>query len=141
MSEHNYKDPIILNTIPDFGVRALYLFSKYVLPRLNRKDQFIIHKLYILISTSSDGLDNLIKNNMEIFSKVYDVLRPQVELPPTITNYAGIVLGKIEDILFPYDDEDEHDEDDEDVYEQMHKLEEEIDKKWMKSDIQKYNES
>ncbi len=95
-----------LDNIHDFGVRALYQFSKCVFTRLNVHDRVIINGVLTLISGSSQDFDSIIAANKAMFALVYRILYPQVDLSPTLTNYAGIVLGKIEDALFP-DDADE----------------------------------
>lgn len=87
------------NTPTEFGLRALYLFAKHVLPRLNQDERIIIEELLTLIMNTTQDLDTFIVNNKELCLKVYDVLYPQVDLSPTLTNYAGIVLGKMEDIM------------------------------------------
>lgn len=133
--------------ITDFGIRALYLFAKFVLPRLNDNDRQIIqvhtgcivndrcgcggcdggnaaasngnienaakpaqtppphshvqiiNKVIKIISTTTLDFETIIINNTELFTIAYKILHPQIDLPPTLTNYAGIVLGKMEDIL------------------------------------------
>lgn len=93
----------------EFGVRALYDFCECVLTRLNDHDRAIINELMVILSETSQDLDSIIRSNKSMFASVYHILFPQVELSATMTNYAGIVLGKIEDILF-HDDADEDDE-------------------------------
>jgi hypothetical protein len=92
-----------LENICDFGVRALYQFGKFVFPRLNLHDRVVINGLLTLLSRSSQNFDSILENNAAMLLSVYNILSPQVDLPPTLTNYAGIVLGKIEDVLFPDD--------------------------------------
>lgn len=91
--------------IVKFDIRALYLFAKYVLPRLDIPEQTVINELLLLLSITTQDLDSLIENNMDMFYNIYNILHKHVGLPPTLTNYAGIVLGKMEDILFCENDE------------------------------------
>lgn len=89
-----------LDKITDFGVRALYLFAKHVFPRLNVHDQIIVNGLLTLIAHNQyQSFDNLLLENCAFFYSIYRILRVQIDLPPTLTNYAGIALGKIEDFL------------------------------------------
>ena len=94
-----------LERIKDFGVRALYLFAKFVFPRLNFHDRVIINGLLTLLSTTPQGLDSIFEENMALVLMVYRILSAHADLPPTLTNYAGIVLGKMEDLLFPQGDD------------------------------------
>jgi hypothetical protein len=83
-----------------FGVRALYLFAKFVFPKLNEHDRVIIDRLLSLLSTTSQQLDDIFEENKDLISEVHRILSPHTDLPPTLTNYAGIVLGKMEDTFY-----------------------------------------
>lgn len=90
--------------INDFGIRALYLFAKHVYPKLNGQDRIIMDDLINLLLATSEGLDIVIEKNKPLFSMVYKILHPHTDLTATMTNYAGIVLGRMEDIIFPEED-------------------------------------
>ena len=84
----------------EFGVRALYLFAKFVFPKLNEHDRVIIDRLLALLSTTSQQLDDIFEENRDLISEVHRILSPHTDLPPTLTNYAGIVIGKMEDSFY-----------------------------------------
>ena len=83
----------------DFACRALYLFCHYCRDRFTVKECEIINKTINIVEKSTTDFDTIVLNNRELFAETYLILRPQVDLSPTLTNYAGIILGLLEDKL------------------------------------------
>ena len=98
-----YKIEYIMNS-NDFAVRALHSVCRHCFHKLNPKEKEIIGNMLYIISTEKTNFDTIVKSNIDMFRKVYDILYLQTDLTPTLTNYAGIVLGKMEDIFSEDDD-------------------------------------